>query len=911
MPFNYNFQTDDDLISQKWNDSKIGNSTKIPVKNSKNQNSINSSNSQVFQTSEKFNFPKNFQTTIRKAQNSDAEIIVQINKNSWLKTYPNTEFGITEADILALNWEKNLEKKQKTIENVANLWLLEISLENSEISSGNLNFGELKSENESANSQKNFTENLGKNQTLENKIETKTENENEQIGENSNQKKVVGFVRFFKNEEDLNEIKAIYVEPIFVGLGFGTDLMIFAIEKLGFEQNWTVKVASYNQNAIEFYQKFGFKITKKCENYQLTGEKSIPLIQMIANKKKLQKKIAEMKFKLKDKLESLEIQNSQNLEKSRDLENNSGNGLENGLQNQETWTILTPPPNLTGNLHAGHALEHFIMDSLSRRKRQIGKNVLYYPGIDHAGIQLEGVISKLIGNGEFDQQIKESFENLTEISPLKIQIRKTKNSDAEKILEINKNSWIATYPSNEFGITKAEIENINWQNKIEKIRQNLETENVNNYVLEIIENENNSQKWQIVGYVSFFKNQENFSEVKAIYFDPKFVGRGFGTDLMIFAIEELGFERDFEIKVASYNHNAIQFYQKFGFEKTGINEEFQLLKAKKIIEIQMIAKKEIIKTKIEQIKKQKTEKIDKFSQFQSQKTEDRANWLKKSYPELWLECAWSKVNLWRDNQKNQSLILGDSPDWNKQLFTLDERAVDMVNLAFENYWRDGLIYRDSYLINWSVALQTALSDVPEDIGRMEKVDHFVTFIYQIAEIKINIEKNLKNQEKNKTENEILVKLLKLKNLQILVSTVRIETVFADVAVAIHPQKLAELFGFEKSEIEILKNWLNSGKVEIIVEIPPLKVKNVKLIIDETVDLEFGTGCLKITPAHDLVDYNIAKKHNFTSFSQAIGRDGKLTEICGEFSGLTVEKARTLILKRLLETGFIPQKNLKN
>ena len=171
--------------------------------------------------------------------------------------------------------------------------------------------------------------------------------------------------------------------------------------------------------------------------------------------------------------------------------------LDSQKTSQKTWTVVMPPPNLTGNLHAGHALEHYLMDSLSRFERQNlenyqGKQVLYYPGSDHAGIQLEGVINKLVNQGEFDDFLKnklgENFENLTEISPLKIQIRKAKNSDAEKILEINKNSWIATYPSVEFGITKAEIENKNWQNKIEKIRQSLETENVNNYVLEIIGN---------------------------------------------------------------------------------------------------------------------------------------------------------------------------------------------------------------------------------------------------------------------------------------------------------------------------------------------------------------------------------------------------------------------------------------
>ena len=601
--------------------------------------------------------------------------------------------------------------------------------------------------------------------------------------------------------------------------------------------------------------------------------------------------------------------------------------LDSQKTSQKTWTVVMPPPNLTGNLHAGHALEHYLMDSLSRFERQNLENyqckrVLYYPGIDHAGIQLEGVINKLVNQGEFDDFLKnklgENFENLTEISPLKIQIRKAKNSDAEKILEINKNSWIATYPSVEFGITKAEIENKNWQNKIEKIRQSLETENVNNYVLEIIGNENNSQKWQIVGYVSFFENQENFSEIKAIYFDPKFVGRGFGTDLMIFAIEKLGFERDFEIKVASYNHNAIQFYQKFGFEKTGINEEFQLLKAKKITAIQMIAKKEIIKTKIEQIKKQKAEKIDKFSQFQSQKSNDRANWLKKNYADIWLECAWSKVSLWRDNQKTQSMILGDSPDWDKQLFTLDEQAVKMVNYAFIKYWQDGIIYRDSYLINWSVALQTALSDVPEDIGREERVDPLMTFEYEALNF------NFRNSS-DKTKFSDLVEFFKPCDQwpRLKLSTVRIETKFTDLAVAMHPSKFPDYFDqkilTQEIQGDLLEKFqefletIQSDQIEVFYHLPTLQSATIKLIFSDKVDASFGTGIVKVTPGHDLFDYNL-----YSEFVQkgilenkpiqtCISRDGKLTDICGEFAGLEVEKARPLILKRLLETGYIATK----
>ena len=388
------------------------------------------------------------------------------------------------------------------------------------------------------------------------------------------------------------------------------------------------------------------------------------------------------------------------------------------------------------------------MDSLSRFERQNGKQVLYYPGIDHAGIQLEGVINKFINNGEFDEFLK------------------GKNQDLQVNLGNNENH-------------KSQI---------------LETEKSKNEINKKTNTKTNSQNL----------------ELKKIDFS--------------------------------------------------------------------------------------------YANFVAQNKEDRANWLKKNFPEIWLECAWSKVNLWRDNQKNQSMVLGDSPDWDKILFTLDERAVKMVDLAFEQYWRDGLIYRDSYLINWSVALQTALSDVPEDIGRLEKVDPFVTFEYKIEniiDIKIGDPKELIVLEKIRKN---------IDKIRFLVATVRIETVFADIAIAIHPDKFDQVFDFLTDlELKIAKELILTKKMEILLGIKPLGVQNIDLIIDETVDLNFGTGMLKITPAHDMVDYNIAKKYGFQKFGQAIGRDGKLTEICGEFTGLSVQAGRNLVMKRLLETGFIPDK----
>jgi valyl-tRNA synthetase len=178
----------------------------------------------------------------------------------------------------------------------------------------------------------------------------------------------------------------------------------------------------------------------------------------------------------------------------------------------KTYTILMPPPNLTGELHAGHAFQHYLMDTLSRIYRQKGHKTLWYPGVDHAGIQMEGVLVKLL---------KEQGKSRQDLS----------------------------------------------------------------------------------------------------------------------------------------------------------DEEF-------------------------------------------------------------VEFAWQKANEWRNRQREQAAILGDTPDYNRQLFTLDERATKMVNYAFKQYWKDGLIYKGPYLVNWSVGLQTALSDVAGEIEYETRVDPLVTFEYRCKSLDI-------------------------------------------------------------------------------------------------------------------------------------------------------------------------------
>jgi valyl-tRNA synthetase len=284
--------------------------------------------------------------------------------------------------------------------------------------------------------------------------------------------------------------------------------------------------------------------------------------------------------------------------------------------------------------------------------------------------------------------------------------------------------------------------------------------------------------------------------------------------------------------------------------------------------------------------------------------QDLPIYLKKNYPDIWLKIAWEKVDSWRNQQEIQSKILGDRPDYSRNLFSMDEKSRDMVNFAFEKFWQEGLIYKKNYLINWSVGLQTALSDVPEDIGRETRIDPMVTFKYSYENHKL----------KDASMLGIVEKLLKyFRENPILVSTVRPETIFGDKAVAVHP----EIFGgwllnkaFSKDEVKKLSNLISSSDLIINFFCGDL-VKNVRLILANEVDPNFGTGALKITPGHDLVDYNLFHKYLGGEFNQVIGRDGRLTDFCGDFSGLTLQKGRDMVIEYLIENNLVPLKSTRD
>jgi valyl-tRNA synthetase/predicted alpha/beta hydrolase family esterase/very-short-patch-repair endonuclease len=517
----------------------------------------------------------------------------------------------------------------------------------------------------------------------------------------------------------------------------------------------------------------------------------------------------------------------------------------NNVSGVPSHSILMPPPNLTGNMHAGHAFGHYAMDTISRLARQRGEKDLWFPGVDHAGLQLEGVIDKLIRQGEFDSILyhTNSLRDSQSYPPTPLKGEQKYHYKREDL------------PLNPKLIDRAK----------EMVKNMTESETMFwNYILK--EGENKWIKQRII---------DNY------------------------ILDFFCFELKLAIEIDGISHNS-QFAKEYDEQRTFLVENFGI-KVLRFTNQEIQEELDKIKIRFNKLIKERKLEMENIIQkvkplqgvqatpagYQDIPKEDLPKYLKTKYPGLWLECAWSKVNEWRDNQKNQSAVLGDTPDYSRSLFTLDEQNIEMVNYAFLKYWQDGLIYKGSYLVNWSVGLQTALSDVSGEIDYEKRVDPFVTFEYKLfSGTGVEVDTASPSKEFNPLNNSIQVE------------TVRPETIFGDYAVAIHP----EVFEARYSEYkELLENK------NLFVQIP-LTDKMIPVILADEVDPNFGSGALKITPASDIVDYEIFNKYIGGDFESAIGRDGKLTEICGEFAGQTVNQGRASVIKALIEGGFVPKKN---
>jgi valyl-tRNA synthetase len=218
--------------------------------------------------------------------------------------------------------------------------------------------------------------------------------------------------------------------------------------------------------------------------------------------------------------------------------------------------------------------------------------------------------------------------------------------------------------------------------------------------------------------------------------------------------------------------------------------------------------------------------------------------------------VWDFVAGQRGNMELQLRALGASCDWDSQVFTLDKKVVDTAYDTFEKMWRDGLIYRGNKLVNFCPKHQTAFADI--EVVHKEDKGTLWSISYPLAD---------------DTTKEIII------------STTRPETLLGDTAVAVHPNdpRYKDLIG---------------KKLKL-----PLTDREIPLISDEYADPAFGTGAVKITPAHDHNDFEVGERHGLEQIT-VINFDDTMSENTGKYAGLPILEARKQILKDLEQLGLL-------
>ena len=264
--------------------------------------------------------------------------------------------------------------------------------------------------------------------------------------------------------------------------------------------------------------------------------------------------------------------------------------------------------------------------------------------------------------------------------------------------------------------------------------------------------------------------------------------------------------------------------------------------------------------------------------------------------------------------------LGITPAWSRLRFTMDDGLKSAVRRAFVSLYNAGLIVRGNYMVNWCTH-DGALSDVEVEHKENDGKLYYIRYYFADGEANLdganfknsfereanldhggNLQSNLNDKSaccKDNTDakygvdlSQISTKNLDATNAQIkqnspyiIVATTRPETYFGDTAVMVNPRD------------ERYKHLI--GQKLIL----PLVGRKIEIIGDEHVDMEFGTGVVKVTPAHDQNDYEVGKRHGL-EFLTIFDEKGILNEYCGEFAGLERLKARDIVAQKLLSLGFV-------
>lgn len=223
--------------------------------------------------------------------------------------------------------------------------------------------------------------------------------------------------------------------------------------------------------------------------------------------------------------------------------------------------------------------------------------------------------------------------------------------------------------------------------------------------------------------------------------------------------------------------------------------------------------------------------------------------------EKFLERAWEWKEQYAGRIVEQMKYLGASCDWSRERFTMDEGLSQAVNHVFVKLYQKGLIYRGEKLINWCPCCQTTISDAEIEYEEEQ------SFLWHIAYPVVN-------------EDAVLV-----------VATSRPETLLGDTAVAVHP------------EDERYASFV--GKKVLL----PLANREIPILADTYVEKDFGTGVVKITPAHDFNDYEVGLRHQLPLIN-TFTPDGHLNELAGKYAGLSLRQARKQIVEDLKALGLL-------
>ena len=222
--------------------------------------------------------------------------------------------------------------------------------------------------------------------------------------------------------------------------------------------------------------------------------------------------------------------------------------------------------------------------------------------------------------------------------------------------------------------------------------------------------------------------------------------------------------------------------------------------------------------------------------------------------EKFVARVWDWVDDYGDRIYRQTERLGASCDWSRSAFTLDEGPARAVRTTFVNLYKKGLIYKGTRITNWCPRCRTALSDL--EVKYADEKSGMYHIRYPLAD----------------------------GSAELTIATTRPETMLGDTAVAVNPEdeRYAHLIGQTATL--------------------PIIGRSLPIIGDEAVELEFGTGALKVTPGHDPVDYEIGQRHNL-EIVNVLNLDGTLNENAAEYAGLDVNDARRQVVARLESDGI--------